>query len=241
MAEGAASGARIRQLVGEYAALASHNLPMSYQGLRYKSFDAARTAAKTDDPERRRVIGECPTAKQAVLAGGRHTGTVMREDWAQVRASITADIVINGIMDAPAAVQELLLATGGAILCNEHVHGQYQEETYSGGTQFRVGANEYGKALMAARETLRGARAVAEDLVLEAEDQASEAQEAAAREAAAQSTEGTRAAGAQALPCGAPPAANADAAGVPLQRQHGGDRPWRGADERDRRRQGGRG
>ena len=146
--------AAIQSFTGKWSALASHNLLVSYEGVGHPSFDHARVAAKTNDLARRKIIAGKKRAREAILAGSRGSGTVMRPDWKEVQDAVTNDLVMSGTVGGTPAIQQLLLATGEAYLENRLINGQYREQFYSGGANGRQGANSYGKAMMAARGNL---------------------------------------------------------------------------------------
>lgn len=136
---------------GEFRFLSNfYGLPIEYEGISFKSNEAAFQAMKTLDKDKRIEISQMPPnlAKRA----GRTVK--LREDWNDIRLQIMLDI--NRIKYSNEYLKKKLLATGDA----ELIEGNYWHDNFWGNCSCPKcvnieGENNLGKILMQIREELK--------------------------------------------------------------------------------------
>ncbi len=105
-------------------------------------------AAKTDDPEWRRLILEAPTAGMAKRIGRRAS---IRSDWDEIKLQVMEDLVTQKFFSRPDLAKRLL-ETGDEELAEINWWGDKFWGIYE-----NVGENHLGKILMKVREELKSA------------------------------------------------------------------------------------
>jgi len=121
----------------------------AFEGVTYPTSEHAYQAAKTLDPDERRLVREAKTPGKAKRLGQKVT---MREDWDDVKVSVMEAILLDKFTRSP-ELRMKLLATG-----DEHLEeGNYWGDHFWGTDEkTRKGENNLGKVLMRVRETLNG-------------------------------------------------------------------------------------
>jgi ribA/ribD-fused uncharacterized protein len=138
--------AAISSFTGNYRFLSNFWISkVSYDGEVWKSSEHAYQAAKTNDPNEKRLIRAAETAGETKYLGKTVT---LRKDWESVKLGIMLDILRCKFTD-PFLKQELL-STNNA----ELIEGNSWGDTYWGVCNGR-GKNHLGKLLMAVREEIR--------------------------------------------------------------------------------------
>ena len=143
----------IRGLSGKrWGCLASSALRCSFEGVVYRSFDHARSAAKTNDLRWRAKIKECGAGKAAILMSGRRSGCPLRPDWGAVRGNLTSVLVESGVRQSEQA-RAALAQSGSREILHTPLPGEWVGAFFTPGANGR-GENRYGKALVQIREKL---------------------------------------------------------------------------------------
>ena len=120
-------------------------------GHSYRTVEHAFQAAKTLDPNERKVIRNAHDAGTAKRHGKR---VELREDWEQVKEDVMRDLLRQKFGTEP--LKSKLLKTGKAKL----VEGNWWGDTYWGVCDGK-GKNRLGEILMEIREELRAAKEAA--------------------------------------------------------------------------------
>lgn len=133
----------------EYAFLSnfyeSKDQYIRYEGLTYKSVEAAFQAAKTLDKRMRKVFTELSPGAAKYL--GRHI--TLREDWEAVKDQVMYECVRYKFEHCE-DIRNLLINTGDA----ELIESNWWNDTYWGICD-GVGQNKLGKTLMRVRDELK--------------------------------------------------------------------------------------
>ena len=133
---------------GEYGFLSNfHHHPVRYGGAEWMSAEHAYQAAKTADPDERRMIMESDTPGRAKRLGRKCS---MRDGWDGMRESVMLAIVRAKFVDPKLAAR--LSATGDA----ELIEGNEWGDTYWGVCRGR-GENRLGRILMTVRDEMHDA------------------------------------------------------------------------------------
>lgn len=128
---------------GEYRFLSNfYACPIVYEGDLYPSLEHAFQAAKTTDPDERRVVRTATTAGNAKRAGRKVT---KRDDWDDVRVSVMRELLLQKFSDPQ--LRQRLQSTGNA----ELIEGNDWGDVFWGVCRGR-GENWLGRLLMEVRE-----------------------------------------------------------------------------------------
>jgi ribA/ribD-fused uncharacterized protein len=131
---------------GQYRFLSNFEGPeIEFEGLRYKTLEAAFQAAKTTDPAEKLYIQSLPTPGQAKRAGRRVT---LRPDWESVKLSVMETLLRQKFSQGPWG--EWLLATEDEDLIEGNTWGDIFWGVCGG-----IGENHLGILLMKIRTELR--------------------------------------------------------------------------------------
>ena len=137
---------KIESFSGEYKFLSNfYQCVVSLDGDTYPSVEHAYQAAKTLDPEERRVIRTTPQSNLAKKLGQY---IAIRPDWEDVKLWIMSDLVWQKFSNNK-ELKDKLLATDSV----ELIEGNWWNDTYWGICK-GVGQNNLGKILMAVRYEL---------------------------------------------------------------------------------------
>ncbi|MGV8847817.1 NADAR family protein [Tessaracoccus sp.] len=152
------SQAAIDQFRGPWRFLSNFFDPavLTYEGLEYRTSEAAFNAAKTVDPQVRAWIAAAPTAVEAKRRGNDHTRTVLRPGWDEtVRFQVMAEVLKAKFTTHPARTDRLL-STGQRVLIEGNIwHDQVWGDCTCGRQDCnKPGANALGFALMRLRQEL---------------------------------------------------------------------------------------
>ena len=137
---------KINSFRGEYSFLSNfYEAPVEYEGLTYRSSEAAYQAQKCADPKDRKVF----TAMNPAEAKKAGRTVTLRKDWEDVKISIMTGIVRAKFEQNP-DLAERLIATKDAYLEEGNNWGDRVWGTVNG-----EGANNLGLILMDTRKFLR--------------------------------------------------------------------------------------
>ncbi len=137
---------RIDSFRGEYAFLSNmYDAPVLYEGIAYKSSEAAFQAQKALDEAVKKTFAQY-SGKQAKFHGKR---VDLRGDWESVKERVMYEVVKRKFSQNP-DLKEKLLATGS----KELIEGNTWNDRYWGVCR-GVGQNKLGKILMRVREELK--------------------------------------------------------------------------------------
>lgn len=140
----------ITSFVGEYRWLSNFwPTPVEMDGETYPSVEHAYQAAKSEDPEYRRLVREQKSPGAAKRAGRR--GRRLRADWDSAKLSVMHELVSKKFEDQ--VLRGKLLATGDA----ELVEGNDWGDRFWGVCRGK-GNNHLGRILMSVREAAKNAR-----------------------------------------------------------------------------------
>jgi ribA/ribD-fused uncharacterized protein len=132
---------------GSYRFLSNFEGPeIGYEGLTYKTVEAAFQAAKTTNLDEKLYIQGLPTPGQAKRAGRKVT---LRPEWESIKLSVMEALLRQKFAQSPWG--EWLLATGD----EELIEGNAWGDTFWGICE-GVGTNHLGILLMKIRSELRG-------------------------------------------------------------------------------------
>lgn len=139
----------INRFDGEYFFLSNfYPCVVVYEGITYKSSEAAFQAHKTLDVDKHRYFATLDASKSK--REGRRL-VDLRSDWEDVKDRIMLEIVTAKFIQNP-SLADKLLATGSKIL----VEGNGWNDRYWGmDYECTVGRNQLGKTLMTVRENIR--------------------------------------------------------------------------------------
>jgi ribA/ribD-fused uncharacterized protein len=134
---------------GEYRYLSNfYDAPMWYGGIKYPRSENAFQAAKTWDPELRRIIARM-TARES-KAAGKHLDC--RPDWDEVRVPVMGEIVTLKFIQNPGLLRRLM-NTGNRTL----IEGNWWKDDFWGVYNGK-GENWLGQILMDLRNRMWGVR-----------------------------------------------------------------------------------
>ena len=134
---------------GAYEFLSNfHEVPVTYEGITYRSSEAAFQAAKSLDPADRERISKL-SPDESKRAG---YSVKLREDWETVKVSVMEEVLRAKFTQNP-ELTEKLTATGQALL----VEGNNWRDTFWGfDVNLGYGVNMLGQLLMRIRAELQG-------------------------------------------------------------------------------------
>jgi ribA/ribD-fused uncharacterized protein len=137
----------ITSFENEFAFLSNFfHSPITYEGIKYPTVEAAFQAAKTFNESERKMIAAAETPGKAKRMGRK---VQLRADWEQVKDGIMEELVRLKFTSSPTlAIQ--LWSTGD----RELVEGNWWNDTYWGVCD-GVGRNQLGKTLMKIRTELK--------------------------------------------------------------------------------------
>lgn len=136
----------ITEFQGEYRFLSNFwPCHLTYEDFDYRSVEHAYQAAKTLDPEWRKMIRETLNAGYAKTMGAK---APRRESWDDIKLEIMRDLVWRKFFDWD--LRKMLLATGD----QELIEGNTWGDTFWGVCN-GVGENNLGLILMNIRERIR--------------------------------------------------------------------------------------
>jgi ribA/ribD-fused uncharacterized protein len=142
----------IERMNGKYYLLSNfYPCPIEYEGLVYRSNEAAYQASKSTDPEVRESFTRVKNGGEARTAGQT---IYLRQNWDQIKYEIMKDI--NRIKYSEPEMKGFLLGTGDQYI----QEGNNHQDFYYGCCLIDgkwVGENNLGKILMEIREELRNA------------------------------------------------------------------------------------
>jgi len=139
----------INRFRGDYKYLSNfYNCDIKYEGLTFKSVEAAFQAMKVLDKEERKKFQNI-SPKEAKRLGRQ---VKLRPDWEEVKVSIMKDIIYRKFKDSD-ILRQALLNTGDL----ELIEGNTWGDTFWG-VSHGEGRNTLGKILMDTRKQLREER-----------------------------------------------------------------------------------
>lgn len=141
----------ISQFKGQYSFLSNfHYADVEYEGIKFKSSEAAFQAAKTEDKELKKKF-QTLSPSQAKKLGRR---IPLREDWEDVKVAIMEEIVMNKFTQN-IGLKEQLLETKDAVL----IEGNWWGDDFWGvDIESGFGLNRLGLILMKVRDSLQNRR-----------------------------------------------------------------------------------
>ena len=119
--------------------------PITYEGIKYNSVEAAFQATKTLNMNERKSFSELSPSQ--AKAKGRQVE--LRSDWEEIKDDIMKELIILKFVNNP-EYKKKLLATG----CAELIEGNTWNDTYWGVCN-DMGENKLGKILMEVRNLLK--------------------------------------------------------------------------------------
>lgn len=139
----------IDQFIGGYHFLSNFYMcNVEFEGLLYKSSEHAFQAAKSTDPDVRKLVASKETPKQAKRSG---RGLKLRDDWDYIKDAVMEEIVRDKF-NRNEDLKHLLIETGDRLL----VEGNYWSDCYWGvDLKTKKGKNKLGQILMKIRKELR--------------------------------------------------------------------------------------
>ena len=145
------NGMPIKGFRGDYSFLSNFQAcPIEYEGIRYKSAEAAFQAQKTDDPDQKAKFANIGP-KDAKYLGRRVS---LRPDWESIKLQKMYEIVYRKFAQNP-DLAEKLLATDDRYLEETNA---WRDTFWGVDARTGYGQNHLGKILMKIRSELRSAK-----------------------------------------------------------------------------------
>lgn len=136
----------IDEFTDDYGFLSNYSYsPITYEGIHYKSVEAAFQAAKTTSLETKKRIAKMKPSE----AKKRGRTLALRPDWEQVKVDIMTELVTLKFATNPELKEELLNTQDWLL-----VEGNWWNDTFWGVCNGK-GENHLGEILMEVRENLR--------------------------------------------------------------------------------------
>lgn len=150
---------KIDSFTGGYEFMSNFYLhPVTYEGVLYNSNEVAYQAAKTLDPDERKLVRLAPIIQRGEIVGWKERTpgqskkqgrkVTLRPDWEQIKIGVMEELVRQKFQYH--TLKEMLLSTGN----DELVEGNYWNDRFWGVCN-GVGENHLGKILMKVRQELR--------------------------------------------------------------------------------------